>query len=227
MPHLVSDTAETNKCNTREWVYCTFVSRWLQLGALNQVVHQIQILPHPIEFVVFLCGYAMNPVIVPLWIGLFHYTESAASLHMLLPILFCLVTVLVTLLAIEICKRSFHTTRPENKSGDPNSGLTRRYGKLVCSLKSKHSFPSGDSAAAANLCLFLTYYAPVLTTASPGVVWFALLCFLPGVWFARCFYLCHWVEDCLGGTVLAAVLHWTILPQLHAAMVAHITLLPV
>ena len=36
--------------------------------------------------------------------------------------------------------------------------------------------------------------------------------FYPGVAFARIFYHCHWIEDCLGGAVLAGILHVTLIP---------------
>lgn len=36
--------------------------------------------------------------------------------------------------------------------------------------------------------------------------------FLPGVAFARVYYRCHWIEDCLGGIFMSWVLHNTIIP---------------
>lgn len=146
---------------------------------------------------------------------------------------FYLATVLVTLLFTELGKASFATTRPKI----PTSGYAtimsaddkqhsvkwkRRFGSLVASLKSKHSFPSGDSSQAMNLCLFFLKYVPTTTStvmtlgsyAIPvrDIVLFSL--FLPGVVFARVFYLCHWIEDCIGGVSLSLLIHWLIIPML-------------
>jgi hypothetical protein len=59
-----------------------------------------------------------------------------------------------------------------------------------------------------NLCMILwTYVSP------PPIVDAVLFgMFLPGVAFARVYYRCHWIEDCLGGMLLSWVLHRTIIP---------------
>merc|ERR1739845_173751 len=79
------------------------------------------------------------------------------------------------------------------------------------SLKSTHAFPSGDCAQAMNLCLFLWRYIPdnLRTMTGNGIPLNTILfgIFLPGVCFARVFYLCHWIEDCIGGILLSWTLH--------------------
>jgi hypothetical protein len=134
-----------------EWVYSTALSRTLHDA--NRYIHGIESLAHPVEFAVFLCGYAFNPVMVPVWAGLvFCYASSSA----VFATLFYLSTVLVTLLATETCMALISATRPERILGDAyRVSRLRRYGTLVSSLKSKHSFPSGDCAQAANLCFVL------------------------------------------------------------------------
>ena len=151
---------------------------------------------------------------------------------------FYFATVLVTLTFTELGKASFATTRPQllsnrnstissngnSKEGTITSaqikGWKRRYGELVSSLKSKHSFPSGDCAQAMNLCIFLSRYVPaihysivvgVLPIALRDMFLFGI--FLPGVAFARVFYGCHWIEDCIGGILLSLVLHLLLIPM--------------
>lgn len=143
---------------------------------------------------------------------------------------FYLATVLVTLSFTELGKASFATTRPKIpttgyatmlSSDDKNNSVKwkRRFGSLVASLKSKHSFPSGDSSQAMNFCLFFLRYVPttskVITLGSHAIPVrdIALfLMFLPGVVFARVFYLCHWIEDCIGGVSLSLLIHWLVIP---------------
>lgn len=148
-----------------------------------------------------------------------------------LNMVFYVATVLVTLLFTELGKASFATTRPKvpttgyatKMSADDvkNTSIKwkRRFGSLVASLKSKHSFPSGDSAQAMNLCLFFLRYVPTTSKvihvgshAIPlrDIALFSM--FLPGVVFARVFYLCHWIEDCIGGVSLSLLIHWLIIP---------------
>jgi len=119
---------------------------------------------------------------------------------------------LVTLALTELAKHMFATTRPQvPPEGHKNAAVTRRYGALVGSLKSTHAFPSGDCAQAANLCLFLCRCIPEHVRAAAGkdvpltMLFFGM--FLPGVAFARVFYRCHWIEDCLGGMALAWTWH--------------------
>ena len=118
-----------------------------------------------------------------------------------------IVSVLITLAFTEMGKASFATTRPEIPPGGYNNShlWRRRYGKLIASLKSKHSFPSGDCAQAMNLCMFLLRYVPSGTIIQHGIAinMFLFGIFLPGVAFARVFYRCHWMEDCLGGILLS------------------------
>lgn len=241
-----------------EWIYTTFLSKILCLSSVNNYIHTIKCLPHASEFLVFICGYSFNPVIIPLLLGLIlrisywmlmdiegvsHEKENCswrrtivtmnAEQGALATTAFYLASVLITLAFTEIGKASFSTTRPTiptsrggaskisaAEGGRFSSGVVRRYGSLVSSLKSKHSFPSGDCAQAMNVCLFLWRYIPA-TSMSAGVadyvevsmrdiVLFAV--FLPGVAFARVFYHCHWIEDCFGGIMLSYFLHWLIIP---------------
>ena len=37
--------------------------------------------------------------------------------------------------------------------------------------------------------------------------------FLPSVAFARIYFRCHWIEDCIGGMALSWVLHSAIIPK--------------
>jgi membrane-associated phospholipid phosphatase len=135
-----------------------------------------------------------------------------------------LCTVLVTLLATETCKALFSATRPEQILDDVHrASRLRRYGTRASSLKSKHSFPSGDCAQAANLCFFLHHYLlPLWNDDDDGwriwVTWAAFGVFLPGVCFARVFYHCHWIEDCIGGIVLSALLHCVVMPNVEAVL---------
>ncbi|KAL3799440.1 hypothetical protein HJC23_013895 [Cyclotella cryptica] len=155
---------------------------------------------------------------------------------------FYFTSVLITLVFTELAKASFATTRPQsplantgtiisNQNGNSNSNnnaqqcvWTRRYGSLVSSLKSKHSFPSGDCAQAMNLCMFLYRYVPVSSPktallAFPIRDWLFFGLFLPGVAFARVFYWCHWIEDCIGGALLAFLLHWLFIPNIGKMMI--------
>ena len=206
----------------REWVYSTALTRGLGLTALGAAVHNMEALPHLVELAVFACGYAFNPIMFPTWPVLVHRlttwrvasghspddvaghlsalgsptTNEAAWLNVELYV----TSVLVTLLSTEIFKGSFATTRPRATSVN---FTTRRYGMLVTSLKSKHSFPSGDVAQAMNLCMFMARFITV--EQQTKLMLFGL--FLPGVAFARVFYRCHWIEDCVGGICLSWLLH--------------------
>jgi len=161
---------------------------------------------------------------------------------------FYFITVIMTLIFTELGKSSFATTRPEysikyhdrdtptrtktktktqttatNSAAENTSTgeLTRRYGKLVSSLKSKHSFPSGDSAQAMNLSMFLWRYAAisdffltsVFVSGVPMSVILLFGVFVPGVAFARVFYKCHWIEDCIGGILMSSIIHWLLIPN--------------
>lgn len=239
-----------------EWVYSTSITRRLQLSELNHYIHTIPSVPHPIEFFVFICGYAFNPVMFPFWLGLVHKisywsllsnTQHATNKHgdiwrellatvtteqgALINTAFYCASVLVILAFTELGKASFTTTRPpppesndatrsayENKDNTANCKWNRRYGSLVSSLKSKHSFPSGDCAQAMNLCIFLWRYVPTTDIPISRRDLFMFGLFLPGVVFARIFYLCHYVEDCLGGVVLTSLLHWVCIPSVGTYM---------
>ena len=241
-----------------EWIYSTFLTRQLNLTSLNNYIHQISHVPLLVEVYIFMCGYAFNPTMVPLWLGLVNVltrndqsqndeAEFSGSLvdeqwrKLLLTIesdkrghmnmTFYLASVLTTLLFTELGKASFATTRPKLPTtgyatihnADGNSiKWKRRFGSLVASLKSKHSFPSGDSAQAMNLCLFFLRYVPTSSSTvilgnyvipMRDVALFSL--FLPGVLFARVFYLCHWIEDCIGGVMLSMLIHWLAIPSVH------------
>ena len=123
-------------------------------------------------------------------------------------------TVLVTLAFTEISKASFATTRPSIPYSQGQ--WIRRYGKLIASLKSKHSFPSGDCAQAMNVCMFLYRYVPLgrMHGNALPISIFLFGAYLPGVAFARVFYRCHWIEDCIGGILLAWILNLTFIPTI-------------
>ena len=240
-------------CHESEWVYSTALTRRLKLTALNEAIHSIHSVSHPAELFIFACGYAFNPVMIPLWLSLIHlltpqYTQNHVTSTKLVDTLtwiitgirnygpshlnnirdaplintaLYLVSVLITLLFTELAKSSFATTRPAspmivdntNKNGNTktnsqNIKWIRRYGALVSSLKSKHSFPSGDCAQAMNLCLFLHRFIPAPEKSMRDTLLFGV--FLPGVAFARVFYWCHWIEDCIGGVALSYLLHWSL-----------------
>ncbi|KAL9191459.1 hypothetical protein ACHAXT_001165 [Thalassiosira profunda] len=225
-----------------EWIYSSPISRCL--APLNEGAHALPSLPHPAEIFVAACGYAFNPVMFPLWpsmvyalthrglsnasaAGKYDETDWWRDLAALKPMQGALInatvyiaSVLVTLAFTELGKTSFATTRPRVPPGgyDNTQQWTRRYGTLVASLKSRHSFPSGDSAQAMNLCLFLRRYVPLgMLLSSDGVSLLNLLMFgifVPGVAFARVFYRCHWIEDCAGGIALSWALHSTVMPAI-------------
>ena len=233
-----------------EWIYSTALTKKLKLTELNEAIHSIPSVSHPIEFCIFVCGYAFNPVIFPLWLGLIHFltqnniqnaiqAEKLADTFAekwrgflqsmsvgdasLMNTIYYFSSVIVTLVFTELGKASFATTRPtspmtviNNQNGNSLSKSSvkwiRRYGPLVQSLKSKHSFPSGDCAQAMNLCMFLYRYIPVSEPSLRDGLLFGV--FLPGVAFARVFYWCHWIEDTIGGALLALSLHWSLIPML-------------
>mmetsp|Transcript_10331 Transcript_10331/g.14500 ORF Transcript_10331/g.14500 Transcript_10331/m.14500 type:complete len:261 (-) Transcript_10331:66-848(-) len=244
---------DVNAIHESEWIYSTVLSRISNLRQINHSIHHLARVPHIVEFPIFLCGYAFNPVIVPFWMALvYQLTMSPSSsitndykttttiipLQQQQPVkytIFYLSSVLLVLIFTEISKSSFATTRPEKllvaEGTKHNLSLfLRRYGSLVSSLKSKHSFPSGDCAQAANVCLFLYRYVPVVSFLSSTTTTtqtnddgggveqlrdiFLFGLFLPGVCFARVFYRCHWIEDCFGGIILSSILHWLLIPHL-------------
>lgn len=193
----------SQKLHESEWIYSTFLSRG-RVFSLNKTILSLGGQPHIIEFIIFACGYAFNPVMLPVWSALIYSIPSKKK--PILQMLFYLASVLITLIFTELGKASFATTRPEKlllrKEVQPED---RRYGSLVSSLKSKHSFPSGDCAQAMNVSLFLYRYTPVSTKVG-------LASFVVGVCFARIFYRCHWIEDCLGGVLLSFLLHHLLIP---------------
>ncbi|KAL7543702.1 hypothetical protein ACHAXR_012989 [Thalassiosira sp. AJA248-18] len=235
-----------------EWVYSTILTK--KLSPLNVYIHELPSVPHPAELFIASCGYAFNPVMFPCWPILIYalsykglssdasttttttpfsrelnkwlqWTESEHHNGALINTALYLATVVITLAFTEIGKASLATTRPQPPLGgyDTNE-WRRRYGKLVASLKSKHSFPSGDCAQAMNLCMFLWRYVPIENFISVAgndisitLVLFGI--FLPitlvlFVAFARVFYRCHWIEDCFGGIILSLVLHRTLIPAI-------------
>ena len=142
-------------------------------------------------------------------------------------------SVLITLLVTEICKAIFATTRPSKPQSSSSSQYhnRRKYEHLITSLKSKHSFPSGDTAQAMNLCMILSRYvipSSCDSSSSTAGVSMSLInsimkvflfgIFLPGVAFARVYYRCHWIEDCLGGMLLSLLLHSTLIPIIESRM---------
>jgi len=218
-----------------EWIYSTILSK--KLTPLNEYIHELPSVSHPTELFIALCGYAFNPVMFPLWPILIYglsfrglsntaimsssheppnwQTQLRSSFKLehaaIVNTSLYLYSVLITLIFTEIGKASFATTRPviPTDGGYNSQQWTRRYGKLVASLKSKHSFPSGDSAQAMNLCIFLFKYVPLGRVHGNALPITLMLfgIFLPGVAFARVFYRCHWIEDCIGGIALSYILH--------------------
>jgi membrane-associated phospholipid phosphatase len=225
----VSTGYDPTSIHQSESVYSTPLSSLMGLDEKNKYIHSLPSLPHSVEFLVFLFGYAFNPVSIPLWMIVVSLTgvvipngieaNNSERQSYYYPSIFYFATVLVTLIGTEICKASFRATRPEALlSSGFLSSKVRRYGTLVASLKSKHSFPSGDSAQAANAVLFWYFFvSPLWQEQKPKITTmihlFAFLMFYPGVAFARIFYHCHWIEDCLGGAILAAFLHRTVIPS--------------
>ncbi len=152
-----------------------------------------------------------------------------------------LTSVVLTLAFTEIGKALFSTSRPRppSSSGEGCWLPTRKYEQLVSSLKSKHSFPSGDCAQAMNFCMIVCKYltipdgATAFSSFFDGVtnsmkIWnndttiisFRFMInvllfgvFLPSVAFARIYFRCHWIEDCIGGMALSWVLHSAIIPK--------------
>lgn len=211
-----------------ELVYSTPLSSVLGLHSANKFIHSIPSLPYPLEVIVFLFGYAFNPVSIVPWMAVTAMTGALPSSPELqekpttifFAPLFFLSTVLVTLIGTEACKFSFRATRPEAVlSPEFRQSKLRRFGALVASLKSKHSFPSGDSAQAQNSVLFWYFYVAPLwqqkldDTTMILLHIFAFGVFYPGVAFARVFYHCHWIEDTLAGAVLSVILHRSIMPM--------------
>ena len=201
----------------------------------NRAVHSVRILPGWLEFLVFVCGYAFNPVMIPIWTTIVSCLQQKLSSQSSVPLrsiicngLLYLFTVACTLLVTEIGKSSFGTTRPEGILSRPflEQHTIRRYGTLVASLKSKHSFPSGDCAQAMNLVWYLVVVVRILAidrnhVASNGMESLPLpyrdtacIGFVVGVCFARVFYHCHWIEACLGGLLLSTCLYWSAFPSL-------------
>jgi len=230
----------TSLPHSSEWIYSTIISK--QLAPLNEYIHQISSVRLQIELFIAACGYAFNPVMFPCYpiliytltynglsnttimssmhapnkwqtdlISSFQQLKTRAAVNAIL----YLFSVLIILAFTEIGKLSFATTRPAIPSGGYNSQQwKRRYGKLVGSLKSKHSFPSGDSAQAMNLCMFLWRYVPLgkMHGNALPITIFIFGIFLPGVVYARVFYRCHWIEDCLGGICMSYALHLMLIP---------------
>lgn len=238
-----------------EWIYSTTISK--KLSPLNEFIHELPSVSHPVEIFLASCGYAFNPVMFPGWIILIYaltynglssnnnnnnaleaasdrWSSELASLKpehgAIVNTALYLASVLITLAFTEMGKASFASTRPSlPQEGYNNIHATtqwkRRYGKLVGSLKSKHSFPSGDSAQAMNLCMFLWRYVPVeevmtnMGVASIPINALLFGIFVPGVAFARVFYRCHWIEDCIGGIFLSLVLHFALIPTISKLIV--------
>jgi len=222
--------------NQSEWIYSSSISS--KLLPINSYIHDISSVPWLVEFFIASCGYAHNPVMFPLWpIIIYTLTKRGLmntsimnSIHTpnkfqmdlleldhgsVINTLVYISTVIITLLFTEVSKASFATTRPSIPSQEQQQ-WKRRYGKLIASLKSKHSFPSGDCAQAMNVCMFLYRYVPlgrIHGNALP-ITLFLFGVYLLGVAFARVFYRCHWIEDCTGGILLSYILHLTLIPTI-------------
>ena len=222
--------------NQSEWIYSTFIST--KLLPINSYIHGISTVPWLVELFIASCGYAHNPVMFPMWPVIIYIltnrglsnTSIMTSVHTpdkfqmdlmeldhgaVLNTIFYILTVIITLAFTELSKASFATTRPSIPS-EQQQQWKRRYGKLIASLKSKHSFPSGDCAQAMNVCMFLYRYVPLgrMHVNALLITLFLFGVYLPGVAFARVFYRCHWIEDCIGGILLSYILHLTLIPTI-------------
>ncbi len=157
-----------------------------------------------------------------------------------------LTSVVLTLAFTEIGKALFSTSRPRPPSSSKEGCWLppRKYEQLVASLKSKHSFPSGDCAQAMNFCMIVCKYLTIPDGATAlssfdgvtnarknwnndsmisfqfmiNVLLFSV--FLPSVAFARIYFRCHWIEDCIGGMTLSWVLHSTIIPKVASQIIS-------
>ena len=250
-------TTNTQKLHYSEFVYSSTISLRL-LTPLSEYIHDLPSLSLFAELCIAACGYAFNPVLFPCWpvlvyaSSIFFVCERRQLLssneyiskndglryyhgHMALnnAVLY-VASVLITLLVTEICKAIFATTRPSKPQSSSSSSQyhnRRKYEHLITSLKSKHSFPSGDTAQAMNLCIILCRYvipSSCDSSSSTAGVSMSLInsimkvflfgIFLPGVAFARVYYRCHWIEDCLGGMLLSLILHSTLIPIIESRM---------
>ena len=247
-------TTNTQKLHDSEWVYSSTISLRL-LSPLSEYIHDLPSLPLPAELCIAACGYAFNPVLFPCWLALVYASsiffvcerrqllssneylsknDGARYHHRIMALnnaVLYVVSVLTTLLVTEICKAIFATTRPSKPQSSSQYYNRRKYEHLITSLKSKHSFPSGDTAQAMNLCMILCRYvipSSCDSSSSTAAVGMPLInsimnvflfgMFLPGVAFARVYYRCHWIEDCLGGMLLSLILHSTLIPIIESRM---------
>lgn len=238
-------TTTTPELHYSEWVYSSTISLRL-LTPLSKYIHDLPSLSLPAELCIATCGYAFNPVLFPCWPVLVYATSifvvcerrqllssndyliknDGVWYHQTMALnnaALYVASALLTLLITEICKAIFATTRP-SKPQQTKQHQRRKYEHLITSLKSKHSFPSGDTAQAMNLCMILCRYVIPPSyggSSTTGVsmplinsirIAFLFGMFLPGVAFARVYYRCHWIEDCLGGMLLSLILHMTLIP---------------
>eukprot|EP00392_Amoebophrya_sp_AT5.2_P017567 g17944.t1 len=118
-----------------------------------------------------------------------------------------ILTALMTLLVTEILKFCFRSPRPDynfyaTQCSSPASQhlkrhqYWRRHFKFPNLYKSRYSFPSGDTAQAANFGLFMFVFGGYVS---------GMYVLLPLVAFARVFYVCHWIEDTIGGCLLGTL----------------------
>ncbi|CAD7942508.1 unnamed protein product [Amoebophrya sp. A120] len=126
-----------------------------------------------------------------------------------------MLTSLVTLIVTECLKFSFRSPRPDynwyvggagSSSGkrSPIASLAssgwRRHFKFPNLYKSKYSFPSGDTTQAANFGFFLCVFGGYVS---------GMYLLLPMVAFARVFYVCHWIEDTIAGSIVGLLVQYT------------------
>eukprot|EP00391_Amoebophrya_sp_Ameob2_P002046 CAMPEP_0179002038 /NCGR_PEP_ID=MMETSP0795-20121207/11746_1 /TAXON_ID=88552 /ORGANISM="Amoebophrya sp., Strain Ameob2" /LENGTH=398 /DNA_ID=CAMNT_0020695583 /DNA_START=87 /DNA_END=1284 /DNA_ORIENTATION=- len=119
-----------------------------------------------------------------------------------------ILTALMTLLVTEILKFCFRSPRPDYNSYAtqcsllaPRQPLKRRqyWGRHFKSpnlYHTRYAFPSGDTAQAANFGLFMFVFGGYVS---------GICVLLPLVAFARVFYVCHWIEDTIGGCLVGTL----------------------
>eukprot|EP00392_Amoebophrya_sp_AT5.2_P010230 g10283.t1 len=119
-----------------------------------------------------------------------------------------ILTALMTLPVTEILKFCFRSPRPDYNFYAtqcsllaPRQPLKRRqyWGRHFKSpnlYHTRYAFPSGDTAQAANFGLFMFVFGGYVS---------GICVLLPLVAFARVFYVCHWIEDTIGGCLVGTL----------------------
>ena len=90
----------------------------------------------------------------------------------------------------------------------PKPGAPNRRDYNLRDLENNHSFPSGDTAQAANLVCFFALNVPKFYE-SLGGIWFAVI-YVSLVALARVYYHCHYFGDTIFGAMLGYPLNYLI-----------------